>query len=316
MSNIPPPRVQTLVMLKELSEDGITQGVYCDDLLDIVGTQAHELKTKFPASATSRAEAVRLGALGRRNQLAGSLVSNELIPRIKARAEGMHDKTNGIPKSVIGVEDGTEEAAGDMGKSEFDAAYTNIARPSPSKDQIAKIKAEAPYPELLFVLSLKVVHTAIDAKSGMAQFPWLTLLTDVVAESVSTPVHILKHKLQVPRPTFSSAGSTVVPTPFYMGFPGGHAALCTAMAVVIANLVDQPDLSKPAGALGKLAEEVADRRRLAGLHAEFDNKGGEILGRHMGKWLVERVGKLDGSGVLKFPLWTAVYEMAREELNP
>lgn len=321
MSNTPPPRVQTGILLKDLAEDASTQGVYRADLLVSAGAQAHARSSKFDASR-SRAEGDRLLALGSRNKLAATIVAAELLRRITPKATGMHGAKNGIPPSSLDLEDGSDEPSGELDKAGFDAKYKNVSRPTPSADDVTKIKAEAPYPELALLLTLKRVATAVQQTVSAANpwdpvpFQWLSMLTDVVADAVTVPIHVLKHRLQVERPEFSTAGQTTVPTPPYAAFPGGHAALAAAMAVVLASLLDAPDLAKPNQPLGLLADGIADRRRLAGLHVKFDNESGDKLGRHIGKWLVGRVGAADGNGNLKFPSWTAVYELAKEELFP
>lgn len=120
----------------------------------------------------------------------------------------------------------------------------------------------------------------------------------------------LKHLLQVPRPTEllqtmpmpPSALKPLMAVPEYRSFPGGHAALASALATVLAHLVPSSSAT-----LTTLADRIAQNRVKMGFHTETDTRKGHELGVALGNHL------LSGATATDCPLWAAVLQLAGEE---
>ena len=108
-----------------------------------------------------------------------------------------------------------------------------------------------------------------------------------LARAVSILVNLvclrLKHAFAVKRPSELDTGIVpMLPVPGHGSFPGGHANMASALAVVVAAVTE----GKPYVELKALAAEIALNRVRAGLHYQLDSDAGHELGEKLGAYLV------------------------------
>lgn len=181
-------------------------------------------------------------------------------------------------------------------------------------DPSAKLEARSQNesPELMMLLAFKRLADVAARRPGdlVREYAMACLLVDVVADAVALVVHQLKHLLQVPRPADllqhlpppPIALTPLMAVPKYRSFPGGHAALASALATVLGHVASVPD-----DKLTKLADRIAQNRVKMGFHTETDTREGHQLGVALGNHLISGVTATD------CPLWTAVLKLASEE---
>ena len=93
----------------------------------------------------------------------------------------------------------------------------------------------------------------------------------------------LKHAFAVKRPSeLDTSIVPMLPVPGHASFPGGHATMASALALVVAATVK----GAPYKALKTLAEQIALNRVRAGLHYQLDSDAGHRLGEALGAYLV------------------------------
>lgn len=181
---------------------------------------------------------------------------------------------------------------------------------APSAKLEARSQNESP--ELMMLLAFKRLAEVATQRPGdlIREYGMACLLVDVVADVVALVVHQLKHLLQVPRPTEllqhvplpPSALTPLMAVPKYRSFPGGHAALASALATVLDHLVPSSSAT-----LTTLADRIAQNRVKMGFHTETDTRKGHELGVALGNHL------LSGAAATDCPLWSAVLQLAGEE---
>lgn len=108
-----------------------------------------------------------------------------------------------------------------------------------------------------------------------------------LARAVSILVNLvclrLKHAFAVGRPSTLDSGIVpMLPVPGHGSFPGGHANMASALAVVVAAITE----GTPYAELKAVAGEIALNRVRAGLHYQLDSDAGHLLGEKLGAYLL------------------------------
>lgn len=168
---------------------------------------------------------------------------------------------------------------------------------------VPRARAEGRFPFLLFALALRM-HESVDRFSNTAR------VIDIATGWVSTVVHQLKHRQQVPRAyeaPFDRFPAPLVSAPGFTAFPGGHAALGHALAELLGDLTN----AEPAARLKlrALAAGLAATRERAGLHCGLDTERGRELGLALAGWMTDPATLADPG----FAAWSALFAHAREE---
>ncbi len=171
----------------------------------------------------------------------------------------------------------------------------------PAAESLWMIAAEAEDPAWAFVCALGMHRANAEA------FTFTGEVLRVVNDVVAAPVYALKHRLNVKRPNqVDPTVETWLPTPTHASYPSGHATFAHAAAVVLSALCGVQE----ADALTRLADAVAQRRELAGLHTHLDSDEGRRLGTALGRHLVRQAAS--GASADLAP-WRALFALASRE---
>lgn len=81
---------------------------------------------------------------------------------------------------------------------------------------------------------------------------------------------------------YDTTYKSLVPTPPFPGYPSGHAAGAATSAAILEYF-----FPNDAAEFRRMAQECADSRFYAGIHFRTDNETALVMGREMGKWMVE-----------------------------
>lgn len=182
-------------------------------------------------------------------------------------------------------------------------------------NRLDDILIEAARPELMLLWSLQALRDATLA-GRVQDFRWTLLVTDVVIDTVVSLVHRLKHGIGVMRPSQTDAnwsqalGATLLDLPPYLAYPGGHAAVCAALAEVLGALACGETGQT---ALRELAREIGLNREAAGLHTKFDTDVGITVGQAIGKTLLAAADRRTAADHPLYLSWAAAMAMARKE---
>lgn len=108
-----------------------------------------------------------------------------------------------------------------------------------------------------------------------------------LARAISILVNLvclrLKHAFAVQRPSeLDPAIVPMLPVPGHGSFPGGHANMASALALVVAAITE----GNPYAELRAIAGEIALNRVRAGLHYQLDSDAGHELGEKLGAYLL------------------------------
>jgi hypothetical protein len=125
-----------------------------------------------------------------------------------------------------------------------------------------------------------------------------------LARAVSIVVNLvcqrLKHAFAVPRPhEVDGQIEPLLAVPGHSSFPGGHATMASALAVVLADVVPDAEYDK----LDALARDIAINRVKAGLHYPLDSTAGHALGTTLAQDLKDTLATEPQALPLLHELW-------------
>lgn len=161
-----------------------------------------------------------------------------------------------------------------------------------SVEDKTRFEAELIFPAWTMVASIGVNWKQAD---GWRASNYALMLMDVVDEQVSSMADKVKVHYALPRAyaaTWNGKGfvpQPIGPAPTNTAFPATHAAVATATALVLARTMGRSERD-----MLVLAEAVAKRRALAGLHTPFETEAGRRLGRVAAEALLEAALTQDG----------------------
>lgn len=113
--------------------------------------------------------------------------------------------------------------------------------------------------------------------------PWKYELARAISILVNLVCLKLKHAFAVKRPSeLDPAIVPLLPVPGHGSFPGGHANMSSALALVVAAITE----GRPYPELRAIAGEIALNRVRAGLHYQLDSDAGHELGEKLGAYLL------------------------------
>lgn len=163
--------------------------------------------------------------------------------------------------------------------------------------------AQADTPQLWMALAVGMLDRSESLKHTC-------LVIDAVQPVVTVAVQRLKQKILVPRPddikSFPLSKVTpLIRVPGFTAYPGGHAALMHALAVVLGHVTGCSQSVQ--SELDAIATDVAHNREAMGLHTAVDTATGTALGRAMGQWMVEAIHHPD------YRPWGAICGAAAQE---
>ncbi len=128
------------------------------------------------------------------------------------------------------------------------------------------------------------------------RYRYTCLVADAMQAVVTVAVQRLKHQMRVPRPDDltkfpMSQVQARIEVPGFSAYPGGHATLMHALAVVLSHITGCS--SGVRDAMHDIAGDVANNRVVMGLHTDIDTQAGEAFGRAFGQWMVDATAHPD-----------------------
>jgi len=331
----PPRKLQTnLVLLQgnSLPFAGVNRG----NLVALVGdnTPAALLANAFPPPSLDRqSEAWRLAALRDEFGVRQLVISTELLARIHAvEATPWRRNITSGEGATVELVDGRDPLG--------NPALTVLAMPTVSfadlQEAVAstrttldldpqnawRYEAVAPMPELLLALAVAPLSTqVITDGAGTPASPMVRVnatcqVLDAAIQFQSCLVHLLKHRMAVPRPDDDRLPDgvriteTVIPTPAYFAYPAGHTTLGAMMTELLVSLLCQGAVAEQSvrPALANLTQLLGALRVNAGIHTDLDVAAGIELGRRLGDWLIRMADP-----AADCPAWAQTFASARAE---
>jgi len=189
-----------------------------------------------------------------------------------------------------------------------------LLKPTPDKLTVAvealieHMKNKANLDEIVFEDDCLDFAFALDVPMWPWQHEKTLQALDVVTRVAGIPLYVMKHWLNVERPSeLSEDVVPLIPVPGHRSFPGGHSAVTHALAEVLGAImgVDATQQDR----LDQIAARIADNREIAGLHTRLDTEAGERLGRLLGKWMVDMGTEVS----LKSTSWAVLFSEATKE---
>ncbi len=176
------------------------------------------------------------------------------------------------------------------------------------KELIEHMKNEANLDEIVFEDDCLDFAFALDVPMWPWQHEKTLQAMDVVTRVAGIPLYVMKHWLNVERPSeLSKDVVPLIPVPGHRSFPGGHSTVTHVLAVVLGAIMEADGPKKDR--LDRIAARVADNREIAGLHTGLDTKAGERLGRLLGEWMVDMGTQVS----LKSTSWAVLFAEAAKE---
>jgi hypothetical protein len=227
------------------------------------------------------------------------------------RVEGSEwSSTGGIPPCTTSLEPPSGRSGLPAWQLTLPAISANVYEGSVAKvagqidpKRLPAALAQADAPQLWMALAMGMLDRADNLKQTC-------LVIDAVQAVVTVAVQRLKQKVRVPRPDHCksfpmSKAIPLIRVPGFTAYPGGHAALMHALAVVLCHVTGYSPSSQPG--LDAIAADVARNREAMGLHTDIDTATGTALGRAMGQWMVEAIHHPD------YRPWGAICGAAAKE---
>jgi hypothetical protein len=182
-------------------------------------------------------------------------------------------------------------------------AVSSVRAQGPSTGQTVRMVLQRFRPELHIVFAAELDDWVDQFReTGIS---WTCLAVDVAVRASTAIVMQAKGLAGVARPTDPffdppPAGPRLA-VPNYSAYPGGHAAIASAVATVLAHI-----RSPAAGAVALMALDIQRNRELALLHTEVDTQGGRELGKFLGAAMLNEL-------VARVPKWRQLLELAQAE---
>lgn len=185
----------------------------------------------------------------------------------------------------------------------FDAA---VAAVQMDKSEWVKGCLHADEPHFSLAVLFGVLHKHHVAKKSVA---YTLAVIDAVAVATMLLVNRLKMEINVPRP-YGYPGANqyepLLPKPTTSSYPGGHAAVMSAMVALLPTLIHASDVQM--NVLIALADAIVREREQMGLHTSIDSTAGSSLGKVFGEALLSLATVPGGKS-----FWQSSFRQAQRE---
>jgi hypothetical protein len=208
-----------------------------------------------------------------------------------------------VPALTFEMRGGASLPLAEVPAGQLARAVSGVRAEGPITGQAVRMVLQRFRPELHIIIAAELDDWVDQFR--VAKTSWTCLAVDVAVRAATTIVLQAKGLAGVPRPTDAffdpPPAMPRLAVPSYSAYPGGHAAIASAVATVLAHIRPQA-----AGAVALMALDVQRNRELALLHTGLDTAAGRDLGKFLGAAMLHEL-------VARVPKWRQLLELAQAE---